>query len=47
MLVFVLAFVMRLPQDRTIVATAMAAGTVFGGFFIRSLGKRKNFSKGD
>jgi hypothetical protein len=46
MLVFVLAFVMRLPQDRTIVATAMAAGTVFGGF-IRSLGKRKNFSKGD
>ncbi|CAN5129062.1 hypothetical protein BH18THE2_BH18THE2_31550 [soil metagenome] len=46
--VFVIAFVMRLPPDRTIVATALAAGTVFSGFFIRSLGKEKdNYRKTD
>ena len=47
-IVFVIAFIMRLPPDRTIVASALAAGTVFGGFFIRSLGKKKdNHRKSD
>ena len=40
--VFVIAFIMRLPPDRTIIATAVAAGTVFSGFFVRSLGKKKD-----
>jgi hypothetical protein len=34
-IVFVIAFVLRLPTDRTIVVSALAAGTVFSGFFIR------------
>jgi hypothetical protein len=32
---------LRLPPDRTIIASALAAGTIFSGFFIRSLGKDK------
>jgi hypothetical protein len=45
-IVFVIAFVLRLPTDRTIVASALAAGTVFSGFFIRSLVK-DNYTKSD
>jgi hypothetical protein len=40
-IVFVIAFMLRLPADRTIIASALAAGTIFSGFFIRSLGKDK------
>jgi hypothetical protein len=46
-IVFMLSFVMRLPPDRTIVATALVAGTVFSSFYIRSLGKRNHSSKAD
>src|ERR687892_1369963 len=38
-IVFVIAFVLRLPPDRTIVASALAAIMVFSGFFFRSFGK--------
>jgi hypothetical protein len=41
-IVFVIAFIMRLPPDRTIVASALAAGTVFISFFVRSLDKKKD-----
>jgi hypothetical protein len=38
---FVITFVMRLPPDRTIVASALAGILVFSGFFFRSFGKDK------
>jgi hypothetical protein len=38
---FVIAFVMRIPQERTIAASALAAIMVFSGFFFRSFGKDK------
>jgi hypothetical protein len=38
-IVFVIAFVLGLPPDRTIVASALAAIMVFSGFFFRSFGK--------
>jgi hypothetical protein len=38
-IVFVIAFVLDLPPDRTIVASALAAIMVFSGFFFRSFGK--------
>ena len=41
-IVFVTAFMLRLPPDRTIIASALAAGTIFSGFYIRSLGKYKD-----
>jgi hypothetical protein len=41
-IVFVTAFMLRLPPDRTIIASALAAGTIFSGFFIRSLGNNKD-----
>ena len=41
-IVFVTAFMLRLPPDRTIIASASAAVTIFSGFFIRSLGKYKD-----
>lgn len=40
-LVFVISFMIRLPLDRAIVASVIAASTVFSGFFVRSLGKGK------
>ena len=36
-IVFVISFVLRLPIDRTIVASALAAGTVFSGFLLGRL----------
>ena len=38
-IVFVVSFVMGLPPDRIIVASALAAVMVFSGFFFRSFGK--------
>jgi predicted amidohydrolase len=38
---FLIAFVMRIPQEQTIAASALAAITVFSGFFFRSFGKDK------
>ena len=38
-IVFVVSFVLGLPSDRTIVASALAAIMVFSGFFFRSFGK--------
>jgi hypothetical protein len=38
---FVIAFVMRIPQERIIAASALAAIMVFSGFFFRSFGKDK------
>jgi hypothetical protein len=38
-IVFVVSFVLDLPPDRTIVASALAAVMVFSGFFFRSFGK--------
>jgi hypothetical protein len=38
---FVIVFVMRIPQERTIAASALAAIMVFSGFFFRSFGKDK------
>jgi hypothetical protein len=38
---FVIAFVMRIPQEQTIAASALAAIMVFSGFFFRSFGKDK------
>jgi hypothetical protein len=38
-IVFVVSFVLGLPPDRTIVASALAAVMVFSGFFFRSFGK--------
>ena len=45
-IVFVIAFMLRLPSDRAIVASALAATMVFSGFFFRSYGKDKdNYKK--
>jgi hypothetical protein len=41
-IVFVIAFVLRLPPDRTIVASALAAIMVFSGFFFRSFGRDRD-----
>jgi len=41
-IVFVIAFLLRLPSDRAIVASALAAIMVFSGFFFRSYGKDKD-----
>jgi hypothetical protein len=38
-IVFVITFVLRLPPDRAIVASALAAIMVFSGLFFRSYGK--------
>jgi hypothetical protein len=38
-IVFVIAFILSLPLDRTFVASALAAIMVFSGFFFRSFGK--------
>jgi hypothetical protein len=38
---FLIAFVMRIPQEQTIAASALAAIMVFSGFFFRSFGKDK------
>jgi hypothetical protein len=39
---FVIAFVMRIPQEQTIAASALAGILVFSGFLFRSFGKDKN-----
>jgi hypothetical protein len=40
---FVLAFVMRIPQEQTITASALAAIMVFSGFLFRSsFGRDRN-----
>jgi len=41
-IVFVIAFAMRLPPDRTIIASALAALMVFGGFFFSSRSNEKD-----
>lgn len=38
---FVIAFVMRIPQEQTIAASALAAAIVFSGLLFRSFGKAK------
>ena len=38
---FVIAFVMRIPQEQTIAASAIAAAIVFSGLLFRSYGKDK------
>lgn len=38
---FVIAFVIRIPQEQTIAASALAAIMIFSGFFFRSFGKDK------
>jgi hypothetical protein len=38
---FVIAFVMRIPQEQTIAASAIAAAIVFSGLLFRSFGKDK------
>jgi hypothetical protein len=38
-IVFVIAFMFRLTPERTVIASALAAGTVFSGFLIKLLGK--------
>ena len=38
---FVIAFVMRVPQEQTIAASALAAAIVFSGLLFRSFGKDK------
>jgi hypothetical protein len=38
---FVIAFVMRIPQEQTIAASALAATIVFSGLLFRSYGKGK------
>jgi hypothetical protein len=38
---FVIAFVMRIPQEQTIAASALAAIIVFSGLLFRSYGKGK------
>ena len=39
---FVIAFVMRIPQEQTIAASAIAAAIVFSGLLFRSFGKDKS-----
>ena len=41
---FVIAFVMRIPQQQTIAASALAAIIVFSGLLLRSYGKYKTNS---
>jgi hypothetical protein len=43
-IVFVPAFMFRFAPDRIIIASVLAAGTVFSGFLIRPLGKDKDTS---
>jgi hypothetical protein len=38
---FVIAFVMRIPQEQTIAASALAAAIVFSGFLFRSFVKAR------
>ena len=38
---FVIAFVMRIPQEQTIAASALAAIIVFSGLLFRSFGRDK------
>jgi FtsH-binding integral membrane protein len=38
---FVIAFVMRIPQEQTIAASAIAAAIVFSGLLFRSYGRDK------
>jgi hypothetical protein len=38
---FAIAFVMRIPQEQTIAASALAAIMVFSGFLFRSFGRDK------
>ena len=38
---FVIAFIMRIPQEQTIAASALAATIVFSGLLFRSYGKGK------
>ena len=38
---FVIAFVMRIPQEQTIAASALAAIMIFSGLFFTSFGKDK------
>ena len=38
---FVIAFVMRIPQEQTIAASALAAIMIFSGFLFRSFGRDK------
>ena len=38
---FVIAFVMRIPQEQTIAASALAAIIVFSGLLFRSYGREK------
>ena len=38
---FVIAFVIRIPQEQTIAASALAAIMIFSGLFFRSFGKDK------
>ena len=40
-LTFVIAFVMRIPQEQTIAASDLAAAIVFSGLLFRSFGKDK------
>ena len=43
---FVIAFVMRIPQQQTIAASALAAIIVFSGLLFRSYGRDKtNFTR--
>ena len=39
---FVIAFVMRIPQEQTISASALAAIMVFSGFLFRSFGRDRD-----
>jgi hypothetical protein len=41
-IVFIIAFILSLPIDRTVVASALAAIMVFSGFFFRSFGKDRD-----
>jgi hypothetical protein len=38
---FVIAFVMRIPQEQTSAASALAAIMIFSGFLFRSFGRDK------
>ena len=38
---FIIAFIMRIPQEQTIAASALAGMLVFSGFLFRSFGKDK------
>ncbi|MDQ4056847.1 MAG: hypothetical protein M3156_05455 [Thermoproteota archaeon] len=39
---FMIAFIMRIPQEQTIAASALAGILVFSGFLFRSFGKEKD-----